>query len=250
MDNNNFQPAPGINIENQPYSHSAETPLTGNQVIPKDALQTQKNRSILWIIVTIISGLVAITFIGLFIWMYNKWNDADTNVSGQIESAVAIARSEAIAETERTFEEREKQPYKIFSGPADLGSLNFEYPKTWSLYEAEDASKGGDYYAYLNPDKVLPVNENPLALRVMILAEAYDSYIQNYQGKVEDGSMTLTVSPVGGSNANIYKGLLENDYQGIAAVLKIRDKTVVIQTDSLVFTDDFNTILNTVSYNL
>lgn len=250
MDNNNLQPAPGINLENQPYSHSAETPLTGNQVIPKDALQTQKNRSILWIIVTIISGLVAITFIGLFIWMYNKWNDADTNVNGQIESAVAIARSEAIAETEKTFEEREKKPYKTFSGPADLGSLNFEYPKTWSLYEAEDASKGGEYYAYFNPDKVLPISENPLALRVMILSEAYDSYIQNYQGKVEDGSMTLTVAPVGGSNANIYRGLLENDYQGIAAVLKIRDKTVVIQTDSLVFTDDFNTILNTVSYNL
>ena len=250
MDNNIYQPTPGVNTENQPYSHSAETPLTGNQVIPKDALQTQKNRSMLWIIITIISGLVAITFIGLFIWMYSKWNDADTNVSGQIDAAVAVARSEAIAETEKTFEEREKKPYKIFSGPADLGSLNFEYPKTWSLYEAEDASKGGDYHAYFNPDKVLPINDNPLALRVMILSEPYDDYIQNYQGKVEDGSMTLTVTPVGGTNANIYKGVLENDYQGIAAVLKIRDKTVIIQTDSLVFEVDFNNILNTVSYNL
>ena len=246
MDNNIYQPT----MANQPYSHSAETPLQGNQIIPKDALQTQKNRSILWIIITIISGLTALTFIILFIWMYGKWNDADTNVQGQINSAVAIARSEATEKAEREFEEREKNPYKIFSGPADLGSLTFEYPKTWSLYEEEDASTNNDFSAYLNPDKVPPVNsENPIALRVMILNESYDSYIQSYQSKVEDGSMTLTVSPVGGTNANIYKGKLDNDFQGIAAILKIRDKTVVIQTDALLYENEFNYILSTVSYN-
>lgn len=244
--NNNYQPV----MENQPYSHSAETPLTGNQIIPKDALQTQKNRSILWIIITIISALTALTFIVLFVWMYNKWNDADTNVQGQINSAVAVARSEATEKAEREFEEREKNPYKIFSGPADLGSLTFEYPKTWSLYEEEDASTNNDFSAYLNPDKVPPVNsENPIALRVMILNESYDSYIQSYQSKVEDGSMTLTVAPVGGTNANIYKGKLDNDFQGIAAILKIRDKTVVIQTDALLYETEFNYILSTVSYN-
>ena len=258
MDNNNFQPAtnfspepaPGMNVENQPYSHSANTPLSGNQIIPKDALQTQKNRSVLWIIITIISGLTAITFIILFIWMYNKWNDTDSNVQGQINSAVAIARSEATEKAEREFEEREKNPYKIFSGPADFGSLTFEYPKTWSLYEEEDASTNNDFSAYLNPDKVPPVDSNnPIALRVMILNESYDSYIQSYQSKVEDGSMTLTVSPVGGTNANIYKGRLDNDFQGIAAILKIRDKTVVMQTDALLYEAEFNHILSTVSYN-
>lgn len=244
-------PEPAANSINQPYSHSANTPLQGNQVIAKDALETQKNRSILWIIITIICALTAITFIGLFIWMYNKWSDADTNVTGQIDAAVAVARSDAIAETEKEFEEREKYPYKMFSGPADLGSLTFEYPKTWSLYEEEDASNSGnEFKAYLNPDKVPPVNsENPIALRVMILNEAYDSYVQKYQSEVEDGRMSLTVTPIGGSNANIYKGLLDNDFQGIAAIFKIRDKTVVIQTDALVFESDFNRILSTVKYN-
>ena len=247
----NLSPTPGVTMPNQPYSHSAETPLQGNQIIPKDALQTQKNRSILWIIVTIIVGLIAVTFIGLFIWMYSKWDSAETNVQGQIDSAVAIARSSAIAETQQEFEEREKYPYKMFSGPSDLGSLTFEYPKTWSLYEEDDASSGGELEAYLNPDKVPPLNrENPIALRVMILNESFDSYIRTYQGEVEDGEMTLTVSPVGGVNANIYTGKLDNDFQGIAAVFKIRDKTVVLQTDALLFEDDFyNIILASVKYN-
>lgn len=259
MDNHSYQPvssipgiSPGATTENQPYSHSASTPLQGNQIIPKDALETQKNRSILWIIITIICALTAITFICLFIWMYGKWNEADTNVTGQIEAAAAVARSEAIAETERTFEEREKYPYKMFSGPADLGSLTFEYPKTWSLYEENDASDGrSEFIAYLNPDKIPPLNyNNPIALRVSILNRGFDDYIRQYQNKVENGMMTLTVAPVGGANANIYKGELDgNNFQGIAAVFKIRDKTVVLQTDALVFENDFNNILNSVKYN-
>ena len=253
---NNFQPAPvpapGMNTENQPYSHSANTPLQGNQIIPKDALATQKNRSILWIIITIISSLTAITFIILFIWMYSKWNDASTNVEGQKEAAAAVARSEAIAETEKTFEEREKIPYRIFSGPSDLGSLTFEYPKTWDLYTEEDGTNNNnELMAYLNPSGVPPLNNrNPIALRVSILNESFDSYIQRYQSNVEDGRMSLTVSPVGGANANIYKGELEDEFQGLAAIFKIRDKTVVLQTDSLLFETDFNNILASVKYNL
>ena len=250
---NNYQsaPIPGANTENQPYSHSANTPLQGNQIIPKDALATQKNRSILWIIITIISSLTAVTFIILFVWMYNKWNTADTNVTGQIEAAAAVARSEAIAETEKTFEEREKIPYRTFSGPSDLGSLTFDYPKTWDLYTEEDGADGRELKAYLNPSGVPPLdNENPIALRVQILSESFDSYIQNYQSEVEDGKMSLTVAPVGGANANIYKGELENDFQGFAAIFKIRDKTVVLQTDSLLFEADFNNILASVKYNL
>lgn len=237
--------------ENQPYSHSAITPLQGNQIIPKDALEAQKSRSTLWIIITIICALTAATFIGLFIWMYSKWSDAETNVNGQISAAVAVARSEAIAETEQTFEEREKYPYKMFSGPTDLGSLTFEYPKTWSLYEEKDASSGNsEFVAYLNPDKIPPLNQsNPLALRVSIISRSFDDYIKQYQSKVENGKMTLTVSPVGGANANIYRGEINNDFQGIVAVLKIRDKTVVLQTDALIFESDFDNILNSVKYN-
>jgi hypothetical protein len=41
--------------------------------------------------------------------------------------------------------EREKYPYKTFSGPEDYGKLTFEYPKTWSVYIAAAANKGGDF---------------------------------------------------------------------------------------------------------
>jgi hypothetical protein len=68
---------------------------------------------------------------------------------------------------------------------------------------------------------------------------------------VKNGKMSLAVRPVGGENANVYTGELPNtsDLQGIAAIFKIRDKTAVIQTDAMLFADDYYKILDSVKYN-
>jgi len=63
--------------------------------------------------------------------------------------------------------------------------------------------------------------------------------------------MSVAVRPVNGENANIYTGQLPgtDKLQGIAAVLKVRDKTAVIQTDAMVFEEDFYTLLDSVQFN-
>ena len=270
MDNNNFQPvfnpgtvadpAQGQNLNPGQNLNQGQTPTPGmNQPsmqppLPNQApeVETLKHRTFLWMIITIVAALVAVTFIGLFIWMYTKWDSAQTDVDGQIKAAVAVAEANAIAETERTFEEREKYPYSLFAGPSDYGSLTFEYPKTWSLYEEKDARDNrSDYTAYLNPDKVPPLDSStPLALRVQILTQSFDSYINNYTSRVANGDLTLTVIAVGGSNANLYRGKFDNNFNGLAAVFKVRDKTVVLRTDAELFEADFMSVLSTVSYNL
>lgn len=220
------------------------------QISPDAALASRSNRAFVWIAVSIVVSLVAVTFIGLFIWMYAQWNEAKTNVEGQINEAVARKVHEAVTETEATFEEREKNPYKTFTGPSDYGSLSFQYPKTWSLYEVSDASSGRDYQALFNPDKIPPTNsETPLALQVNILNESYDSVIEDYTDAVQDGEMTVEPTVIGGSPANIYRGELDNDFFGLIAIFKLRDKTVTIQTDAFIFEDDFRKVLSTVTYN-
>ena len=102
-------------------------------------------------VVIVIVSLIAVTFIGLFIWMFVQYNDVQTDVDGQIAAAVAVAKDEQAMEDEAEFLEREKYPYKTFSGPTDYGQLTFEYPKTWSVYVAKDAANGGDFEAYFNP---------------------------------------------------------------------------------------------------
>lgn len=279
VDSNSFGQQPQFNIQstqsvqsaqpNQPNYFSNQNPSSSStsniNLLSKDFTQMTdeekkeaeriaraKNRiDLLKTIGLIVVSLLAVLFIGLFIWMAIKWGEANTNVQGKINVAVAEAKNELQTKLENDFEEKEKYPFLTFSGPADLGSLNFEYPKTWNLYNPDDASRGGEYNAYLNPGQVnLVADSTVMALRVMIKNEQIDRVLENYTSKVESGEMTVSSTVVNGVNVNVYTGKLDSDLQGIVCVFKIRDKTTILQTDSSnVFRADFERILSTIRFN-
>ena len=241
---------PGMPAANPLNKNYAD--MTGEERKEASRIAKAKNRiDLMKTVGLIVVSLLAVLFIGLFIWMWVKWNDASTNVKGKVDVAVAEAKNELQTKLESEFEEKEKYPYKVFTGPTDLGELSFEYPKTWSLYVQSSASRGGDYAAYLNPGQVNVVQEDTvMALRVSIKGTLFDQAISEYAEKVRSGDMTLSTTVVNGNNVNVYTGKMNNEYQGIICVFKLRDKTVVLQTDSTsVFSDDFYRILKTVKFN-
>lgn len=209
-------------------------------------------------IAIIILSLVAVTFIGLFIWMMIQYTDARTDVDGQISTAVAQAKDEQAMDLESEFLEREKYPYKTFVGPADYGQLSFEYPKTWSVYvAAAAANSNGDFNAYFNPIQVDAVGDETVnALRVTIRDKSFDDVTAEYQKAMDKKDSNLTMTSVTiGKNANItanrYEGTIPNtkELRGFIVTFKIRDKTAVLQTDSVLFQEDFDKLLGTVVFN-
>ena len=241
---------PGMPAANPLNKNYAD--MTGEERKEASRIAKAKNRiDLMKTVGLIVVSLLAVLFIGLFIWMWVKWNDASTNVKGKVDVAVAEAKNELQTKLESEFEEKEKYPYKVFTGPTDLGELSFEYPKTWSLYVQSNASRGGDYAAYLNPGQVNVVQDDTvMALRVSIKGTLFDQAISDFAEKVRSGDMTLSTTVVNGNNVNVYTGKLDNEYQGIICVFKLRDKTVMLQTDSTsVFSDDFYRILKTVKFN-
>jgi hypothetical protein cdivTM_09948 len=241
---------PGMPAANPLNKNYAD--MTGEERKEASRIAKAKNRiDLMKTVGLIVVSLLAILFIGLFIWMWVKWNDASTNVKGKVDVAVAEAKNELQTKLESEFEEKEKYPYKVFTGPTDLGELSFEYPKTWSLYVQSSANRGGDYAAYLNPGQVNVVQDDTvMALRVSIKGTLFDQAISDFAEKVRSGDMTLSTTVVNGNNVNVYTGKLDNEYQGIICVFKLRDKTVMLQTDSTsVFSDDFYRILKTVKFN-
>lgn len=241
---------PGMPAANPLNKNYAD--MTGEERKEASRIAKAKNRiDLMKTVGLIVVSLLAVLFIGLFIWMWVKWNDASTNVKGKVDVAVAEAKNELQTKLESEFEEKEKYPYKVFTGPTDLGELSFEYPKTWSLYVQSSANRGGDYAAYLNPGQVNVVQEDTvMALRVSIKGTLFDQAISEYAEKVRSGDMALSTTVVNGNNVNVYTGKLDNEYQGIICVFKLRDKTVMLQTDSTsVFSDDFYRILKTVKFN-
>ena len=241
---------PGMPAANPLNKNYAD--MTGEERKEASRIAKAKNRiDLMKTVGLIVVSLLAVLFIGLFIWMWVKWNDASTNVKGKVDVAVAEAKNELQTKLESEFEEKEKYPYKVFTGPTDLGELSFEYPKTWSLYVQSSANRGGDYAAYLNPGQVNVVQDDTvMALRVSIKGTLFDQAISDFAEKVRSGDMTLSTTIVNGNNVNVYTGKLDNEYQGIICVFKLRDKTVMLQTDSTsVFSDDFYRILKTVKFN-
>lgn len=259
------QPSQAAQMGPQPAQPIAQNvqqnPLTGAPMImqapaPVELPKKDAKKSLIKTIVIIALSLVSVTFIGLFIWMYIQYDDKRTDVDGQIADAVVKAVDENTTKLENEFAEREKYPFKTFAGPADYGELTFEYPKTWSVYVAKDARKGGDFEAYFNPLEVNEVSDVDIAaLRVKILDTAIDDVTAEYQSELEgeDAKMTFESITIGQNSditANKYTGVIPGtEFNGYVVVFKIRDKTVVVQSDSVLFADDYNRILASVRFN-
>lgn len=261
MDNTNGMPQMGGMPPVQPIQpatpqYPGQQPMM--QQAPAPATIKKDFSGLIKTIVIIILSLVAVTFIGLFIWMMMQYTEARTDVDGQISTAVAQAKDEQAMEMENEFLEREKYPYKTFLGPADYGQLSFEYPKTWSVYVAAAATNSdGDFNAYFNPIQVDTVSEETVnALRVTIRDESFDGVAAEYQKAMDkkDSNLTMTSVTIGKNNnitANRYTGTIPNtkDLYGYIVTFKIRDKTAVLQTDSVLFEEDYNKLLGTVTFN-
>lgn len=249
---NQAQPPYAPNQPLEPLTFGSQPPIVntiGYTIAPPEADKAEKSSHKKTIAIILIS-LLALVFLGLFIWAFTNYNEVKTDVDGQIGKAVALAVNEKATELEAEFAEREKSPYSTFAGPEDYGYLTFQYPRTWSQYIAKDASSGGDYEAYLNPGAVNTVSSTTInALRVSILDKPYDTVIKTYDSRIKNGKTNVNVRLIAGENANVYTGeLATGNLIGAAAIFPIRDKTVILQTDANVFLDDFNHILDTVQY--
>lgn len=209
----------------------------------------KKPHTVIWIILLLITLVLAVTFGVLFAWKYTEWEALSMDLDGRVDAALALAVAENTAKLEEEFAEREKYPYKTFAGPADYGSLTFEYPQTWSVYIAKDAATGGDFEAYMNPLEVQPVNNASInALRVIIRDQAFDNVVRTYESLVRSGRLSLSVRVVGGTTANLYVGELPNGIRGMLVAFKLRDKTVLLQTDAEIFATEFYALLDTVKF--
>lgn len=202
-------------------------------------------------------SLGMVTFIGLFIWINAEYSEAKEeyrDVDVKVSDAVNKAKDEQYKADQAEYVELEKYPFKTFAGPADYGELSFEYPKTWSVYVAAAATEGGDFNAYFNPVQVDAVGKDTInALRVTIRTKSFDEVAAEYKKAMERKDSGLTMEAVtiaGDTPANRYTGKIPNtDLSGYIVVFKIRDKTVILQTDSVLFKDDFDKLLETIKYN-
>lgn len=230
-----------------PLNTGAQLTSDGQQMAPVDE-KKKSHSTLIETLILVIVTIVAVIFMVLYIQKFIEWDAISTNLDTQINAAVAVAVAENTTKMEEEFAEREKSPYKNFMGPVDYGSFGFQYPQTWSVYIAKDAVNGGDYEAYFNPVEVNPVSNTTInALRLRIRDTSFESVAKSYEGSIKNGKLSLETRMVGGVLANVYRGELSNSLRGAVMILKLRDKTVILQTDAEIFLDEFYRVLESVT---
>ena len=199
-------------------------------------------------IILLCVGLVGIG--ALAVWSYLQYTDINNNLEEKVAVAVNEERNDiAEAAEERIIEER-KNPLTQFVGPGDYGRVTFYYPKNWSVYEAKDATTGNIYEAFLNPVTVPQIRNNQrYALRVKILTEDYDKVLGSYKKLIDRGDLKASSVSSDDVDGQRLDGLFTKELRGSAVFFKIRDKTLIIQTDADTFKKDFDKLIKTIEFN-
>lgn len=217
------------------------------------APEPPKKTSVAEIVVLVIVCLIAAVAIVFAVIFFMRWNELSVNYESEKNVAVAEATKAQKDADEANFTEREKTPNTQFTGPSDYGSISFYYPKTWSVYVGSDGSQNSDYEAYFAPGQVNPVSDEAsrYSLRFSIRNEQIADVQREYDSKVKDGEMTSGVFNADSNRitGTRYEGKIGEDMQGIVVLVKVNDKTAILQTDAETYRTDFEALLKTLRRN-
>lgn len=219
-------------------------------------------------------GLVVLSLLFILagsaaIWAFMNYKDAKDNSDSKVEVAKVEAEKAQSDKDEAAFLAREKEPMRQFASPDDYGHITFDYPKTWSVYQATVTGKSGATYAvYLNPIYVPPVPSNALsdlvsgskltpstgyvskfAVRLKVEQKTYDETLTAYNALVKTNQLKSSAFTTGSVTGTRFDGKFNGDITGSAVVIKMRDRTLTLRTDADVFAEDFNKLIKTIGFN-
>ncbi|HSW81098.1 MAG TPA: hypothetical protein VLG40_01760 [Candidatus Saccharimonas sp.] len=195
------------------------------------------------LVLSVVFGVLFVLATGAAIWAFVNYMDQKNNVDAKISDAVGVAKTAQQKVDQAAFTEQEKLPTRTIKAPDELGGLSLDYPKTWSVYLDQNGDNG-NYEAYMYPLAVPSLQTAPpYALRVSVLQSSYESNVNFYQDLVKSGKLTATSVKINGTDALRLDGSFTNTINGSMLLVKIRDKTVRIATQSTTFQSDFDKIV-------
>lgn len=182
---------------------------------------------------------------GFGVWAFMGRQDYKNNVNQKISVAVAAANQSLTNQLNAQFAQEEKNPLQTYVGPQAFGTLNIQYPKTWSAYIAEQDTSGNPINGYFYPSVVPDVSNqnNSYALRVEVLEQSYDSILQTFNSQTGISVSPYALPKVPNVVGVQITGAIEPNKQGTMIILPLRNQTLEIWTEANNFQSDFNNII-------
>lgn len=209
-----------------------------------------QNGSVLSVFLIVILVLGLLGALGFGLWANSGRQDYKNNADVKIAAAVKVVKDAQAAELQRGFDELSKSPSKTFQSGVSSGSVTFSYPKSWSAY-VDESSNTQPINGYFHPNQVPGVQSKAsYALRVEMVSTDYSQVVNGLSSKTKDGTLKAAayIPPKMAGQANVqpgtrFDGPIDQDKTGSMVVIKVRDKTLKIYTESVDFLSDFNNII-------
>lgn len=203
--------------------------------------------------------VLALAFLGAAVfggWAYTSRQDYKDNSDKKAAAAVEQAKKAQEQELQKVFDEQAKLPTKTYKGSITYGTVTFAYPKTWSAY-VDETSSSEPINGYFHPNIVPGLqSKTAYALRVELVNTDYSSVLRQHDSQVKDGTVKASayVPPkmVGVTNVTPgtrLDGALDQDTNGSMVIIKVRDKTLQIYSESNDYLSDFgDTVLASLTF--
>jgi hypothetical protein len=191
----------------------------------------------------VMSVLLLFAAIGFGAWAFTERTDYKDNVDEKVEAAVAVAVERAKTEKDNEFLQREKEPLKNYTSPAQYGSFSIKYPRTWSAYSQEQSNQ---LVLTMQPDVVSSNLQTPYALKVEVLSTAYSQSVKQTENGIKQGKLNasaVSLPKVPGVVGLRVDGQISTTKTGVTVYLPMRDKTIKVTTESTDKLGDFNNII-------
>jgi len=204
-------------------------------------------------------GLIPIIGLGLLSFLllvtsgvlFVQLDKAKSEREDYAKQVMAENETQVKAKLQAEFDEKEKDPFKDFETDAVLGDIKFRYPKTWSVSMNQDAASDPQIDAYFNPNVIRTDAEDTrsYALRVQLVGDSYSEVVDDLSSDIEDGLITTKAVTFNGIEGIRVDGQLDEVDRGAKVILPLRDKTVMIWTESRDFLDDFEKVMTSFTFN-
>jgi len=222
-------------------------PPVGQMPQQQSYSQMKAHKPVGWIVAVSGLSLLLVGAIGFGVWAFMERDTYKNKTDQVVAKEVALAEQRVASEKDKEFIEKEKQPTKPYKGPSTFGSVEFNYPKTWSAHMDEKGEGNTPINGFLHPDFVPGLKSGTaFALRVEVTTDSYDSEMKRFESKVKSGKVTVTpyraeqVPDVLGARV---EGEINTGQKDIMVLFPVRDKTLKVSTESETFYKDFNDII-------
>lgn len=193
----------------------------------------------------VLSSLLFLVTLIFGVWAFSGRQDYKNNVDAKIETAVKIAVDKNSSEKDNQFLEKEKMPTRIYKGSDILGSITFEYPKTWSGYYKETDK---DLSLVMQPGLVNGAENINYNLKVEVLNSPYPTNIGEYEEDVKTGKLKASAFRLA-KLPSVLGTRFDGEFssregmKGAVVMLPQREKTVKISAESQEAVADLDNII-------